>query len=96
MVQKVVKKVPKVVHRKAECRSKAKTESTPSHRTKYVKQAQPQSDADKHVSFYSAFGSMPDDGNKNCDDLIRQCNLVLKVPELTGDQVPARPVYGPR
>ena len=71
-------------HRKAECRSKAKTESTPSHRTKYVKQAQPQSDADKHVSFYSAFGSMPDDGNENCDGLSRQCNLVLKVPELTG------------
>jgi hypothetical protein len=67
-------------HRKAECRSKAKTESTPSQHTKYVKQARPLSDANKHDSFYSAFGSMPDDGNENCDDLIRRCNLVLMVP----------------
>jgi Zinc knuckle len=70
-------------HRKAECRSKAKTESTPEQHTKYVKQAKPHSDTDKHVSFYFAFGSMPDDGDDNCDGLTRQCNVTLKVQVLT-------------
>jgi hypothetical protein len=71
-------------HRKAECRSKAKTESASPKHTKYVKQAKPHSDTDKHVSFYSAFGSMPDDGDENCDGLTRQCIVTLKVQVLTG------------
>jgi Zinc knuckle len=36
-------------HRKADCRSKAKTETKPSNNKRYIKPAQPQGEADKHV-----------------------------------------------
>jgi hypothetical protein len=59
-------------HRKSDCMSKAKTEAKPPTNTRYTRTSQPQGEADKHVSFFSTFGSMPDDGDEEHDDHTRR------------------------
>jgi hypothetical protein len=66
--------------RKANCRSKAKTEAKPPTNTRYTITSQPQGEADKHVSFCSTFGSMPDHGDEEHDCHTRRCNVTLKGP----------------
>ena len=71
-------------HRKVDCRSKPKAESAPSQNTRYQKPNQPQSGTDKHVSFYSTFGSMHDDEDEYCDVPDHTCNVTIKGHVLTG------------
>ena len=65
-------------HRKADCRSKAKEDSSPPAHTRSTKPPQSPKTAEKQVSFYSTFGTMPDDGDEISEVPHRKCNVTLR------------------
>ena len=65
-------------HRMADCRAKAREESDALPHPRQAKQNQFQKTPDKQVSFYSTFGTMPDDCEENHEVPQRKCNLTLK------------------
>ena len=65
-------------HRMADCRSRAKEESSLPQHTKYVKPVKSDKPVEKQVSFYSTFGTMPDEGDDHSDIHHRKCNITFQ------------------
>ena len=65
-------------HRMADCRKKAKEESSLPPHKKYTKPVKSDKTAEKQVSFYSTFGTMPDEGDDYSDIHHRKCNVTFQ------------------